>query len=99
MQTAVREGGGVTQVEPSQTCQPREGLRVGRLFTTCTPQQRIFPHRTNQMQEAWVYSHAGPIRCRKRGYIPTMDQADGKHDGAREHHERALAVSRLDMTI
>eukprot|EP00959_Pyramimonas_sp_CCMP1952_P180280 3769950-Pyramimonas_sp.AAC.1 len=25
-----------------------------------------FPCRTNQMQEAWVYSHDGPIRCRKR---------------------------------
>eukprot|EP00959_Pyramimonas_sp_CCMP1952_P154975 3242366-Pyramimonas_sp.AAC.1 len=21
------------------------------------------------MQEAWVYSHSGPIRCRNRGYI------------------------------
>eukprot|EP00959_Pyramimonas_sp_CCMP1952_P129564 2709358-Pyramimonas_sp.AAC.1 len=26
-------------------------------------------------QEAWVYSHDGPIRRRKRGYIPTMDQS------------------------
>ena len=27
----------------------------------------IFPQQTNQMQEAWVYSHNGPIRRRKRG--------------------------------
>eukprot|EP00959_Pyramimonas_sp_CCMP1952_P316354 6621461-Pyramimonas_sp.AAC.2 len=26
------------------------------------------------MQEGWVYSHDGPIRRRKRGYILTMDQ-------------------------
>ena len=25
--------------------------------------------RTNQTQEAWVYSYVGPIRRRKRGYI------------------------------
>eukprot|EP00959_Pyramimonas_sp_CCMP1952_P215226 4503276-Pyramimonas_sp.AAC.1 len=28
------------------------------------------------MQEAWVYSRDGPIRCRKRGYILLTDQAD-----------------------
>eukprot|EP00976_Prorocentrum_cordatum_P084724 1185780-Prorocentrum_minimum.AAC.3 len=27
----------------------------------------IFSRRTNQTQEAWVYSHDGPIRRRKRG--------------------------------
>eukprot|EP00959_Pyramimonas_sp_CCMP1952_P082395 1721613-Pyramimonas_sp.AAC.1 len=36
----------------------------------------IFPHWTNRTQEVWVYSHDGPIRCRKRGFIPTMDQSD-----------------------
>eukprot|EP00976_Prorocentrum_cordatum_P079643 1183639-Prorocentrum_minimum.AAC.9 len=41
--------------------------------------------RTNQMQEARVYSHHGPIRCRKRGYILTTDQSDaGSADGRRE---------------
>eukprot|EP00959_Pyramimonas_sp_CCMP1952_P366226 7670168-Pyramimonas_sp.AAC.2 len=30
----------------------------------------------HQTQEAWVYSHDGPIRRRKRGYIPAMDQSD-----------------------
>eukprot|EP00959_Pyramimonas_sp_CCMP1952_P390841 8190561-Pyramimonas_sp.AAC.1 len=33
--------------------------------------------RLNQTQEAWVYSHDGPTRRRKRGYIPTMDQLAG----------------------
>eukprot|EP00959_Pyramimonas_sp_CCMP1952_P270507 5655193-Pyramimonas_sp.AAC.1 len=33
----------------------------------------IFPWWTNQTQEVWVYSHGGPIRRRKHGYIPTMD--------------------------
>eukprot|EP00959_Pyramimonas_sp_CCMP1952_P191155 3997124-Pyramimonas_sp.AAC.1 len=27
------------------------------------------------MQEAWVYSHNGPIRRRKRGYILTTDRS------------------------
>eukprot|EP00959_Pyramimonas_sp_CCMP1952_P246285 5147621-Pyramimonas_sp.AAC.1 len=36
----------------------------------------IFSRRTNQTQEARVYSHDGPIRRRKRGYIITMDQSD-----------------------
>eukprot|EP00959_Pyramimonas_sp_CCMP1952_P048617 1015275-Pyramimonas_sp.AAC.1 len=31
---------------------------------------------TNQTQESRVYSHDGPIRCRKRGYILTMDGVD-----------------------
>eukprot|EP00976_Prorocentrum_cordatum_P106418 1194445-Prorocentrum_minimum.AAC.1 len=34
----------------------------------------IFSRRTNQTPEAWVYSHDGPIRHRKRGYILTTDQ-------------------------
>eukprot|EP00959_Pyramimonas_sp_CCMP1952_P386671 8103917-Pyramimonas_sp.AAC.1 len=28
------------------------------------------------MQDSRVYTHDGPIRCRNRGYIPTMDQSD-----------------------
>eukprot|EP00959_Pyramimonas_sp_CCMP1952_P367856 7705524-Pyramimonas_sp.AAC.1 len=36
----------------------------------------IFPRWTNQTQKAWVYSHDGPIRRSKHGYIPTMDQSD-----------------------
>eukprot|EP00959_Pyramimonas_sp_CCMP1952_P264955 5540440-Pyramimonas_sp.AAC.1 len=32
---------------------------------------------TSLGEEGWrVYSHDGPIRRRKRGYIPTMDQSD-----------------------
>eukprot|EP00959_Pyramimonas_sp_CCMP1952_P467801 9492209-Pyramimonas_sp.AAC.1 len=38
------------------------------------------------MQEAWVYFHNGPVRCRKRGYIPTMDQSDAGSVG--HHHPR-----------
>eukprot|EP00959_Pyramimonas_sp_CCMP1952_P135934 2843819-Pyramimonas_sp.AAC.2 len=34
----------------------------------------IFSRWTNQMQEAWVYSHDGPIRCGRRGYILTSPQ-------------------------
>eukprot|EP00959_Pyramimonas_sp_CCMP1952_P017271 366685-Pyramimonas_sp.AAC.1 len=30
-----------------------------------------FPRWTDHMQEAWVYSHDGPVRCRKHGYIRT----------------------------
>ena len=33
------------------------------------------------MQEAQVYSHDGPIRCRKRGYILTTDQSDARSAG------------------
>eukprot|EP00976_Prorocentrum_cordatum_P041101 834337-Prorocentrum_minimum.AAC.1 len=36
----------------------------------------IFPRWTNQTQEARGYSHDGPIRRRKHGYIPTTDQSD-----------------------
>eukprot|EP00959_Pyramimonas_sp_CCMP1952_P443616 9287115-Pyramimonas_sp.AAC.1 len=36
----------------------------------------IFSLWTNQTQEAWVYSHYGPIGRRKRGYILIMDQSD-----------------------
>eukprot|EP00976_Prorocentrum_cordatum_P004307 84644-Prorocentrum_minimum.AAC.1 len=35
-----------------------------------------FSRRTNQTQEVWAYSHDGPIRRRKRGYILTADQSD-----------------------
>eukprot|EP00976_Prorocentrum_cordatum_P084313 1185607-Prorocentrum_minimum.AAC.1 len=41
----------------------------------------IFLRWTNQTQEAWVYSHDGPIRRRKHGYILTMDQSDAKSAG------------------
>eukprot|EP00976_Prorocentrum_cordatum_P102538 1193093-Prorocentrum_minimum.AAC.2 len=41
----------------------------------------IFPRWTNQTQDAWVYSHDGPIRCRMRGYIPTVDQSDAGRAG------------------
>eukprot|EP00976_Prorocentrum_cordatum_P063102 1176981-Prorocentrum_minimum.AAC.1 len=37
---------------------------------------QIVSRRTNQMQEAQVYSPDGPIRCRKRGYI-VRDGAEG----------------------
>eukprot|EP00976_Prorocentrum_cordatum_P067049 1178565-Prorocentrum_minimum.AAC.1 len=36
----------------------------------------IFSRWTHQMQEAQVYSHDGPIRCRKRRSILTMDQSE-----------------------
>eukprot|EP00959_Pyramimonas_sp_CCMP1952_P120663 2522772-Pyramimonas_sp.AAC.2 len=41
----------------------------------------IFSRRANQVQEAQVYSHDGPIRCRKRRYILTMDQSDAGSAG------------------
>eukprot|EP00976_Prorocentrum_cordatum_P066264 1178239-Prorocentrum_minimum.AAC.1 len=41
----------------------------------------IFSRRTNQTQEARVYSHDGPIRRRKRRYILTTDQSDGGSAG------------------
>eukprot|EP00976_Prorocentrum_cordatum_P091740 1188645-Prorocentrum_minimum.AAC.1 len=33
----------------------------------------VFTRWTNQIQEARVYSHDGPIRFRKRGYIHSHD--------------------------
>eukprot|EP00976_Prorocentrum_cordatum_P060846 1176069-Prorocentrum_minimum.AAC.1 len=36
----------------------------------------VAAHGTNQTQEGWVYSHGGPIRHRKAGYILTVDQSD-----------------------
>eukprot|EP00976_Prorocentrum_cordatum_P063832 1177242-Prorocentrum_minimum.AAC.1 len=42
----------------------------------------IFSRRTNQTQEARVYSHDGPIRRRKRGYILTMDQSEAGSAGS-----------------
>eukprot|EP00976_Prorocentrum_cordatum_P116402 1196156-Prorocentrum_minimum.AAC.5 len=36
----------------------------------------IFSRRTNQTQNARVYSHNGPIRRKTRGYILTTDQSD-----------------------
>eukprot|EP00976_Prorocentrum_cordatum_P006824 137157-Prorocentrum_minimum.AAC.1 len=41
----------------------------------------IFLRWTNQTQEAWVYSHDGPIGRRKRGYVLTMDQSDVESAG------------------
>eukprot|EP00976_Prorocentrum_cordatum_P037585 763727-Prorocentrum_minimum.AAC.6 len=35
----------------------------------------IFSRGTNQTQEAWAYSHEGPIRRRKHGYILKRDQS------------------------
>eukprot|EP00976_Prorocentrum_cordatum_P075329 1181864-Prorocentrum_minimum.AAC.2 len=44
--------------------------------------------RTNQMQEAWVYSHDGPIRRRKRGYILMTDQSDaGSADDWKQYRQ------------
>eukprot|EP00959_Pyramimonas_sp_CCMP1952_P444653 9310321-Pyramimonas_sp.AAC.2 len=37
--------------------------------------------RTNQTQEAWVYSHAGPIRRRKRGYVLISSPPCGSYFG------------------
>eukprot|EP00976_Prorocentrum_cordatum_P084530 1185690-Prorocentrum_minimum.AAC.1 len=34
--------------------------------TRASPFRHIFSRRTNRTQEAWVYSHAGPIGRRKR---------------------------------
>eukprot|EP00959_Pyramimonas_sp_CCMP1952_P067014 1399398-Pyramimonas_sp.AAC.1 len=41
----------------------------------------IFSRQTNQTQEAQVYSHDGPIRCRKRRCIFTTDQSDAGSAG------------------
>eukprot|EP00959_Pyramimonas_sp_CCMP1952_P472683 9500455-Pyramimonas_sp.AAC.1 len=41
----------------------------------------IFSRWTNQTQEAQGYSHDGPIRRRKRGYILTMDPSDAGSAG------------------
>eukprot|EP00976_Prorocentrum_cordatum_P067885 1178918-Prorocentrum_minimum.AAC.2 len=53
------------------------GLTKGRVIRLrrSSTSARAFPQWTNQMQEAWVYSHDGPIRRRKRGYIPTADSS------------------------
>eukprot|EP00976_Prorocentrum_cordatum_P097195 1190895-Prorocentrum_minimum.AAC.4 len=37
---------------------------------------RAGDHYKHWSQRTWVYSHDGPIRRRKRGYILTMDQSD-----------------------
>eukprot|EP00976_Prorocentrum_cordatum_P094901 1189969-Prorocentrum_minimum.AAC.3 len=36
----------------------------------------IFSRRTTRRQDAWVYSHDGPIGGRMRGYILTTDQSE-----------------------
>ena len=41
----------------------------------------IFSRRTNQTQQAQVYSHDGPIRRRRRGYILMTDQSDAGDAG------------------
>eukprot|EP00976_Prorocentrum_cordatum_P115433 1196010-Prorocentrum_minimum.AAC.1 len=47
-----------------------------------TPARRHIPTKNpDQTQEAWVYSHAGPIRRRKRRYILTPDQSDAGSAG------------------
>eukprot|EP00959_Pyramimonas_sp_CCMP1952_P129909 2716719-Pyramimonas_sp.AAC.1 len=43
----------------------------------------IFSQRTNQTQEAWVYSHDGPIGHRNHGYILMTDQSDNQGRGVR----------------
>eukprot|EP00976_Prorocentrum_cordatum_P115382 1196000-Prorocentrum_minimum.AAC.4 len=52
---------------------PRSRMRRGSTGT--------FSRRTNQTQKTWVYSHGGPIRCRKRRYILTADQSDAVSAG------------------
>eukprot|EP00959_Pyramimonas_sp_CCMP1952_P035281 739125-Pyramimonas_sp.AAC.1 len=59
----------------------RVGLGVGQGFRGLPlhvpyVELRIFSRRTNQTQKARLYSHDGPIRRRKRGYILTTDQSD-----------------------
>eukprot|EP00976_Prorocentrum_cordatum_P002023 40501-Prorocentrum_minimum.AAC.1 len=41
---------------------------------------------TRRRQEAWVYSHYGPIRRRKCRYIQTMDQSARHTRGTRRRH-------------
>eukprot|EP00976_Prorocentrum_cordatum_P090718 1188227-Prorocentrum_minimum.AAC.2 len=52
--------------------------------TNRTKRTGIFSRRTNQMQEtqeARVFSHDGPIRCRKHRYVLTIDQTDTGNAG------------------
>eukprot|EP00976_Prorocentrum_cordatum_P099723 1191944-Prorocentrum_minimum.AAC.2 len=59
----------------------------------------IFSQRTNQTQEARVYSHSGPIRrMKKRGYILTTDQSDTGSAGifsqrTNQTHEEARVMN------
>eukprot|EP00959_Pyramimonas_sp_CCMP1952_P272494 5696945-Pyramimonas_sp.AAC.1 len=45
------------------------------------------------MQEAWVYSHDGPFRCRKRGYIPMTNQSDAGNPTA------GLDTNAVELTV
>eukprot|EP00976_Prorocentrum_cordatum_P059119 1175337-Prorocentrum_minimum.AAC.2 len=65
----------------------------------------IFSQRTNQTPEARVYSHNGPIRRQKRGYILTTDQSDARRRSpggmtcsSGRLHAKVLSVSRLRVT-
>eukprot|EP00959_Pyramimonas_sp_CCMP1952_P189538 3964675-Pyramimonas_sp.AAC.2 len=57
----------------------------------------IFSQWTNQMREARVYSHSGPIRCRKRGYILTADQSDTGSVGIFSEALKTEAVRRQPL--
>eukprot|EP00959_Pyramimonas_sp_CCMP1952_P201821 4220226-Pyramimonas_sp.AAC.2 len=51
----------------------------------------IFPRRTNQTQEARVYSHDGPLRHRKRGCIIMTDQSDAGSAGIFSAHPKSVS--------
>eukprot|EP00976_Prorocentrum_cordatum_P084622 1185740-Prorocentrum_minimum.AAC.2 len=50
-------------------------------FVTQRAFRKAQKHKTNQTQEASVYSHGRPIRRRKRRYILTADQSDAGSAG------------------
>eukprot|EP00976_Prorocentrum_cordatum_P066505 1178340-Prorocentrum_minimum.AAC.4 len=63
-----------------------EGHRVdAHLDQAYTRSVGIFSRRTNQTQEAWVYSHDGPIRHRKRGYILTACATHSQHSEGHDY--------------
>eukprot|EP00976_Prorocentrum_cordatum_P049209 993285-Prorocentrum_minimum.AAC.1 len=60
---------------------PSHERRDCNAASRASPLRRIFAQRTNQTQEARVYSHDESIRRRKRGYILTMNQSDAGSAG------------------
>eukprot|EP00959_Pyramimonas_sp_CCMP1952_P121556 2541705-Pyramimonas_sp.AAC.1 len=52
-------------------------------------------HPTNEAQEARVYSHDGPIRRRKRGYILAMDRSDAGSAGIFSRWTNQTQVARV----
>eukprot|EP00959_Pyramimonas_sp_CCMP1952_P294010 6149199-Pyramimonas_sp.AAC.1 len=44
----------------------KDGADANAFLDKCVSEARIFSCRTNQTQEVWVYSHARPIRHKKR---------------------------------